>query len=72
MLRPVTIKGLSVQFDARTDNFAAESQSMIAAINEVLAQRFPDVQPQLTLGGRESVETDDIEIGEPHLSDTDA
>lgn len=65
-MQSITIKNRSIQFDCNVSlDVITQSEEMIAAINEVLAQRFPDVQPQIMEGKLDLV--DDIEIGESDI-----
>lgn len=66
IMQSITIKNRSIQFDCNVSlDVITQSEEMIAAINEVLAQRFPDVQPQIMEGKLDLV--DDIEIGESDI-----
>lgn len=74
--RPITVKGLSIQFDADVatgDNQAAKdaAKKMVEAINAYLSDHdiFPDAQPQIY--GGDDIGTSDVEIGKPY-SDEEA
>lgn len=75
MPRPITLNGLSLQFDfvptakpsgvsTFNNDTIKQAQSMLGVINEFLAQRFPTEQPQIMVMGGGEIDIENIEVGE--------
>ena len=80
MPRPITLNGLTLQFDfvpaangvsTFNNDTIMQAQSMLGVINEFLAQRFPDAQPQIMVTGGGEIDIENIEVGEDHFMAVD-
>lgn len=66
MLKTITIKNLTIQFDGKGENPLAEAHEVIDLINKIVGMSELESQPQIFSG---AVDNSDIEIKDETLNE---